>query len=280
MWATCLGHDPRFLGRAADWHIEDSEEPRLTSVADSWHSTRVESPELPSKTRWFPFTATEIEIALAVCGFVAGVLAYAGARPLDLAWGSVGSLVLVYMAGLVTHAASARSELRFIGDGGLRGLGYQEPFRRATDSLLVMHVDDDVPSEELQGLYRGLLSRDIQIRRTIFLRPGQDPDVYRWVAEFGSHENLQQRVIAPPAAATMPFSFAVVDECVVLVAVPGFQIADTSPFTTRLVFRHLLAIRRREVTRAFLEMYERIWEQAQPIAPGDLPRIAAALCSS
>ena len=248
----------------------------MTFGIETCHARGMSKRQATASSRWFPFNSNEIQIVLAVYAFLAGLLVYGGFPPGLLLWGSPAFLVLAYLAGLLVHAQRAAHDLRFVPDGGLAGAGYHEHFRLADSSLLLMHVDDDWPSRELRGLYQDLLERGVQIRRTIFLRPDRDPDAYRWIAEFGTHANLQQRVIAPPASDTMPFSFAIVDESVVLMAVPGFRVVDTKPFTERLIFRHLLAVRRPQIARAFLEMYEKLWEQAHPVLPHDLPALAAA----
>ena len=239
----------------------------------------METPGFTERPRWFPFSSNEVQTVLGIEALAVGVLAFLGIESLLLAWASLGLCLLAYIVGLLVYAQAASFDLQFIQDGGLEGRGYRHPFQEARKSLLLMHVDDDVPSLELQGLYRGLLDRDVQIRRTIFLRPGMRKEAYHWVADFGLHPHLQQRVVMPPAAAVMPLSFAIVDESVVLVAVPGFHVTETKPYSEEMIFRHLLAIRRTEVTRAFLEIYEKLWRQARPVSADDLSAILTALCS-
>lgn len=220
---------------------------------------------------WLPLNASEVGLALGVGSLGAALAHYAGIAGDTVAVGCAVYLALTYFAALLAQAGSRPRDLTFLANGGVAGSGYLDVFRSADQSLLLMHVDDDVPNPELQGLYASLLQRGVQIRRIILLRPDHDAEGYRWIAEFGSHDGLRQRAIASTAASVMPFSFAVVDERVVLVAVPGFHVTDTEPYAERLIFRHLLVLNRGEVTRAFLEMYEALWLKAEPIVAENLP---------
>ena len=202
--------------------------------------------------------------------FVASIVSFAGVAGEWIALGSAGFLALAYACGLLAHANAKAASLVFHHNGGIAGTGYLKLFRGASQSLLLMHVDDDCPGEELRGLYRSLLDRGVQLRRTILRRANHDAEGLRWLAEFGPHENLRQRIIASKAASVMPLSFAIVDESIVLVAVPGFHVTETTPYTERMIFRHLLVLRDLEVTRAFLEMYEKLWRQAELIEDEDL----------
>ena len=74
---------------------------------------------------------------------------------------------------------------------------------------------------------------------------------------------LQQRVIATESGATvLPLSFVVVDESVVLLAVPGFRPGESGPLSNRTVLRHLVRIVQPEAVRAFIEVYEAAWADA------------------
>lgn len=245
-----------------------------------WHWPEMNERQGSHQPGWFPFSATEVQVFLGVAAFITGLGAYAGMDPKLLAWGSIGSVVMSYLAGLLAHGQSVAADLQFIRDGGVRGDGYREPFRKATTSLLVMHVDDDTPGRELRALYEDLLDRGVQIRRLLFLHPEQEPEVYDWVTEACLHQNLQQRALVCVHANTMPFSFAIVDETIVLIAVPGFDVTDTEPYAERMIFRHLLVIKRSEITRAFLEIYDRLWRQARLVSADDLRLLVSALRSS
>lgn len=240
----------------------------LTSTCDLWHSTSMSLRPPTLARRLFPFHVVHVELALASCAFALGSLAYSGVEASVLAWGGPALLLLVYLIGLVVHrVGDPRGHLQFVLDGALRGLGYERFFRLARKSLLLMHVDEDEPSEELQLLYGRLLDRGVQVRRLVFFRRPGRADAYAWIARFGAHPNLRHRVIDGPGSRVMPLSLALVDESIVLVAVPGFHVVDTEPFAERLVFRHLLALRHPDVVRAFLEMYEKLWESAEPAEP-------------
>ena len=60
-------------------------------------------------------------------------------------------------------------------------------------------------------------------------------------------------------------SFAVVDDRVVLLAIPGFHPTETAPFADACFLRHLVELRHTAVTRAFLEVYESAWRRAKPV---------------
>lgn len=216
-----------------------------------------------------PFGASELALVLGVGSLGAALANYAGAGGETVAAGCVLFLVLSYFAALLAKAAGRPRELTFVPDGGVGGCGYVDAFRAARQSLLLMHLDDDAPVRELLTLYASLLDRGVQVRRMILVRPDHDAGGLRWIAEFGAHVNLQQRITASPAA-TLPLSFAIVDEGLVLIAVPGFHVTDSEPYTERMVLRHLLVLRRTEVTRAFLEIYEKLWLRAKPIEPACL----------
>ena len=210
--------------------------------------------------RWFPFTATEVELALGLCALSTSTLAYLGLERHLLAWTTLGALAFAYLAGLVAH--SRRSGFVFLRDGALRGAGYARFFRRATRSLLLLHTDDDSPSDELLGLYRTLLDRGVELRRVIFIRPDHAPGAYDWVHRFGRHERLQQRVILPDRADVMRLSFVVVDERWSILSVPGDAAVDGEGYAGRYLLRHLLAIEDAEIAEAFTEVHRQLWRRA------------------
>ena len=117
-------------------------------------------PPSPSR-RWFPFSATEVEVALGLYALLTSALAFLGVERHALAWLTLGYLAFVYQAGLLVHAR--RSGFTFLRDGALRGAGYARFFRHARQSLLLLHTDDDSPSDELLGLYRTLLERGVEL---------------------------------------------------------------------------------------------------------------------
>jgi hypothetical protein len=213
--------------------------------------------------RWFPFSASEVEIALGLCALFTSTLAFSGVEKHPLAWFTLGYLVFAYLAGLLVH--SRRSRFAFLRDGALRGAGYASFFRRATQGLLLLHTDDDSPSDELLGLYRTLLDRGVELRRIIFVRPDYAPGAYDWVKRFGRHERLQQRVVLPDRADVMRLSFVVVDERWSILSVPGDAAVDAEGYAGRYVLRHLLAIEDPEIAEAFTEVHRQLWRRATPI---------------
>jgi len=239
------------------------------------------SEQRPSPQRlWFPFTATELEVALGVFGFVAAALAYGGVDGRYLAAAAGGCAIVAYLAGLLVYGRRHARGFAFIRDGGVRGEGYKEPFRRAKRSLLLMHVDDDTPSAELQELYRTLLDRGVRMRRTVVVRREGDPAGYAWIAAFGDHPNLQQRVLLSEDAAVIPFSFVLVDEELVILSVPGYAAIDTHTYSPGLLLRHLVVLDDAEAAAVFLRMHEEVWRRALPLddaaALGE-PELLAAL---
>jgi hypothetical protein len=210
--------------------------------------------------RWFPFSLPEIEVTLGIFALSTSALAFLGVEKRPLAWFTLGYLALVYVAGLLVYAR--RSRLTFLRDGALRGAGYARFFRRATRSLLLLHTDDDSPSDELLGLYRTLLDRGVELRRIIFIRPDHAPGAYDWVHRFGRHERLQQRVILPDRADVMRLSFVVVDERWSILSVPGDAAVDGEGYAGRYLLRHLLAIEDAEIAEAFIEVHRQLWRRA------------------
>ena len=214
------------------------------------------------KLAWFPFTASEI--ALGVCGLGATAATLLGVPGPWVVAGTAGSLSAFFSAGLLARAAGnrvARVDL----DGALHGRGYTRVFQQVQRSLLLIHLDDDAPNEELLGLYRSLLARGVEIRRLIFVRPDHQDGGIRWIENFGAHEHLRQRVIECDPGSPLMLSFAVVDDRVVLLAIPGFHKTETAPFATACFLRHLVELRHPAITRAFLEVYESAWRRGRSV---------------
>lgn len=214
---------------------------------------------------WFPFSRGEIEFAVAGVALLATVLSLLGLDgPLVVA-ACGGAVVVGYLAGLLVASRRARAQVEVIEGGALRGEGYVRSFRAAKRSLLVMHLDDDSPSDELQGLYRTLLDDGVQIRRTIFLRNRLSEKGYDWIVQFGDHPNLQQRAIPPEMSELVRIGFAVVDDGEVLLAVPGHQVIDRPPYQRELVLRHLVRIQSPQLAAVFARLHEELWESAEPM---------------
>lgn len=214
---------------------------------------------------WWPIRTDELQAALGVMGFATTVLAFTGAEPRVLAWGSLGFAVIFYLAGLLVRAREAASGLKLIRDGALSGTGHLSAFRSVRRALLLMHLDDDPPSPELLALYRRLLDRGVEIRRIVFLRPDAAPNAYSWLVEFGDHDRLQHRVVLPDDTLPVHFSFAVVDTSTLLLSVPGWEPVDGTAYSTHLVLRHLLIINDPQVVAVFASMHETMWDRALPL---------------
>lgn len=227
------------------------------------------------KSPWFPFNADELQVVLGLYGFAATTLAFVGIPADLLAWGSVLYALIAYFAGLLVSAHRASCALRFLPGGGEGGAGYVELFRSARRALFLMHIDDDPPGPELLLLYRRLLDAGVQVRRTVFLRPEAKPSALAWISEFGNHPNLQHRLVLPADGSALPFSFAVVDNRIVILSMPGFEPADNRPYATHLVLRHLLVIDDAAVAAAFLTMHEDTWQAAYPLR--DVAELASLL---
>tara|TARA_R110002073_G_scaffold156258_2_gene311559 strand:- start:386 stop:1093 length:708 start_codon:yes stop_codon:yes gene_type:complete len=226
---------------------------------------------------WFPFSATEVEIALGVFAFVESCLFFLGVQGRPLAWFALVYVTLVYMCGLLVHRRGGAFE--FVRDGALQGTGYIRYFRGARKSLLLVHADADPPGEELLGLYKGLLERGVEVRRIIFVRSDQDPESYEWIERFGAHERLMQRVVPPSQAALIRSSFVVVDERCVIVAVPGSSPLDGESYARKFVLRDLLVIEDPDAAEAFTQVHGQLWARATPLvesALGGGPKDAAS----
>lgn len=219
----------------------------------------------PYKASWFPFTSTEVHAVLAVYGFFATLLVFFGVGAEVLAIGSVIYVTLCYISGLLVHARERTGRLEFVKSGAIGGTGYVEAFTNTRRSLLLMHIDDDPPRDDLLDTYRKLLNRGIQIRRIVCLRPAAKDSAYDWIVKFGNHPNLSQRVVRPQPAELMQSSFAVIDDNIVIISVPGWEAIDSRPYVTELIFRHLLVMRDRTIASIFLRMHRDLWDHAYPL---------------
>ena len=214
-------------------------------------------------SNWFPFNASEVEIALGVTGLGATAASLLGVPGPSVVWGTTGALCALLLVGFMARAAGNRVARVHL-DGALHGRGYTRAFRQAKRSLLLIHLDDDAPEHELLGLYHTLLARGVGIRRLVFVRPDHRTEGIQWIGEFGSHAQLRQRFAEVAAGSPLSLSFAVIDEDTVLLAVPGFLPTETEPYSDGVVLRHLVELRHPAVTRAFLEVYESAWKRATP----------------
>lgn len=227
----------------------------------------------PKRSHWQPFTESESNVLfgfLGVFGTIVSVLAWTWEVALSV---GLGFLLCAYMAALLVRARERHHSFRLIEDGGVRGVGHVELFRRSRQGLLLMHVDDDAPDEELLGLYRSLLERGVQIRRLLFLRP--DAQDWDWVVRFGAHPNLVQRVILPEDSTLMRFGFVVVDETWVALSVPGVGALDAPGYASRFVLRHLLVLHDRHIGRVFARLHGELWSKGHPLPDPTALRSAA-----
>jgi hypothetical protein len=209
---------------------------------------------------WFPFQAREVELVLGVFAFLTACLTFIGADNRALAWVALAFVLFSYLAGLLVHARQER--FTFIREGAVRGSAYAPYFRRATKSLLLVHADDDAPSEELLGIYRVLLERGVELRRVIFLQPDHARGAYDWIVKFGEHARLKQRVVLPQEAGVMRMSFVVVDDQRAMFSVPGDAAVDGEEYSGNFVLRHLLVVKDREVAEAITEAHSQLWRRA------------------
>ena len=207
-------------------------------------------------------TWKESEAVLASVGLAATFLSLVGVASRTVAFFVGATLAFAYLAGLAVRSRRDGRALEFLEHGGLHGKGYLALFRQAKRSLLLMHVDDDEPTAELIGLYEDLLERGVEIRRVVFVR--ERAQGIGWVFRLAEHPNLSHRFVLPGEADLMPCSFAVVDEHVVAMAVPGFATADSQHYLDRFVLRHLLVLRGRAVAQAFARMHSQVWERSLP----------------
>ncbi len=219
------------------------------------------TPPVAPRSFWFPFTWTEVEIGLALASAVGASLSLAAVRPPLIVSSVAVSLSVLYLAGLLVYSNRRARTFDFIEDGGIRGDGHVPYFKAAQRSVFLTHADDDAPSEELLAIYRRLLDRGVEMRRVLFLRDGGEGA--SWVARFGDHPHLVQRIIPPFRATLMRFSFVVIDEHTVILSVPGSGPLDCGSYTRGLVLRHLLVIRDPVVVKVFLRMHRDLWAQAE-----------------
>tara|TARA_R110002072_G_scaffold121342_2_gene255028 strand:- start:208 stop:906 length:699 start_codon:yes stop_codon:yes gene_type:complete len=224
---------------------------------------------------WFPFTASEVEIALGVTGLGATAASLLGAPGPSVVGGTAGALCALLLVGFMVRAAGnrvARVQL----DGALHGIGYTRVFRKAKRSLLLVHLDDDAPDHELLALYHKLLGQGVAVRRLVFVRPDHRAEGIHWITEMEPHPLLRQRFVEVEAGSPLSLSLAIVDENVVLLAVPGFHATETELYAEGVVLRHLIELRHAAVTRAFLEVYESAWKRATPFEAQE--RAAQEVC--
>lgn len=219
-----------------------------------------------SEGHWFPFSSTEVEVALALFALMeSGLYILDVSRDVHVV-SAAAFFGVAYVSGLFAHSRRDRFSLHV--DGALGGRGYLPHFRHAKKSLLLLHTDDDPPCAELLGLYRTLLERGVEIRRIIFLRPERRPGAFAWVEDFGEHPQLSQRAVRPEHAAHTRHSFVVVDEAVVLLSVPGGEAIHGEEYSTALTLRHLLAFEGEEAGKAFAEIHGQLWRRAAPFEVG------------
>lgn len=213
---------------------------------------------------WLPFKASEVELLLGIAGLGATAASLLGAPGGWVVAGTGIFLFLAFTLGmLAVHAGNRVATVHL--DGALHGRGYVSAFGAARHSLLLIHLDDDAPGEELLGLYRSLLGRGVEIRRLVFARRDHHPDGIGWISDFGPQPRLHQRFVETEPGAPLMVSFAIVDEGIVLLAVPGFRPTETEPYSGAVVLRHLIELRHPAITRAFLQVYEAAWRRARPL---------------
>lgn len=216
------------------------------------------------KKKNLPISVGELELMLAVVGAGATAASLLGVSgPLVVISASIALLLGMAAAVVLSNRKSRVATVHL--DGAWRGRGYASAFRRARRSLLLIHLDDDSPDAELCLLYRRLLDRGVQVRRLVIVRPDHRPEGIRWIHEFGAHVGLRQRFVKSVPGSALALSFAIVDESIVLLAVPGFLATESELFSDGVVLRHLIELRHPSVTRAFLEVYESAWKRAAPL---------------
>lgn len=220
--------------------------------------------ERPSSA-WWPFSIAELEVVLAVLGFVVTGMSLAGLRGEVIAVCATMALAWTYIAALFVRARGAGARFEFVEDGGLHGRGYVESVRRARTSLLLQHVDDDAPSDELLALYREALERGVALRRLVFLRHDARPESLCWIADFGNHPNLEHRVVLPSQAVVTRSSFVVVDEREVVISIPGVSAVDGDAYRSTILLRHVIRIADPETATAFARIHEAIWRTATAV---------------
>ena len=211
---------------------------------------------------WFPFTSDEVQVAFGAYGFGTTCLALSGVTPALLAVCTTAFVVVAYLSGLLVYRRRWVRGFEFIDGGAVGGRGYLAEVEGAEKSLLLMHVDDDPPDEELLATYGRLLRQGVQLRRIIFIRSEQPRSALDWVVQFGDREGLQQRVILPEQAETMRITLVIVDSKRVAVSIPGDDVADGENYSSGLALRHLLVIRDQTVAEGFEQMHAQLWGRA------------------
>ena len=215
---------------------------------------------------WFPFSLPELELCLALLGCVVTGLTLAGSDRFLIAASAIAFLVVAYLAGLLVYARKEALGFSLDRGGACGGRGYVDLVRRSSHSLLLMHVDDDTPVDELLAVYRSLLDRGIEQRRLIFLREDPKAGAYDWLEALGDHPKLDQRVVLPEQAEFMRLSFVVIDEETVVISLPGGSVVDSHTYARGLVFRDLLILHDSLVAEAFVEIHRQLWSQATPVS--------------
>lgn len=216
------------------------------------------------KIAWLPSRGSDVELTLGLAGLGATGASLLGVPGPSVVAGTGVFLAVALVVGVLATVAGQRVASVQL-DGALHGRGYVRAFGMAKHSLLLIHIDDDAPDEELLGLYRSLLGRGVEIRRLIFARHDHLPAGIDWIKDFGAQIRLHQRYFQTELGAPLMVSFAIVDESVVLLAVPGFRPTETEPYSEAAVLRHLIELRHPGVTRAFLQVYEAAWRRAKPL---------------
>ena len=217
---------------------------------------------------WFPFERRDVELAVAVLAAQLGALSYFSVSVREGAGVVALSLVVLYLAGLLVHSAARARRFHFVPDSAVGGEGHLEQFRAAKRSLLLMHVDDDVPNAELCELYRKLLNRGVEVRRLMLARVAMAP----WVEAFGEHPRLVQQLILDEHRAVLRFSFAVVDEQRLVLSLPGFRAVEEHGYTSGLLLRHLMVVDDPELVAVFVRIHQELWRESTPLM-GALPGI-------
>ena len=213
---------------------------------------------------WWPLTNAELQALFGVLGFGASIALWLGAAPVPTAFVCLGALLVAYICGHLVRLRESTVKVEFVHGGAIGGLGYLPFFSRAKHSLLLMHVDDDIPTDEVQAAYGRLLESGVQLRRILVRAPGQEAAVESWVRA-QSHRNLRQVSLGDDSATGACTSFALVDDSVLLLAMPGHGAAETGPMAETFLLRHLLVVKDPVVSAAFREAYEELWRRGVSI---------------
>lgn len=220
---------------------------------------------------WFPFSVVEAEIALAIGGIGTTILNLLGVEGAVVVGALAAYLLAAYFAGLLVQAIQVRPRLVFVPYGGLEGRGYVSQFSLAERRLLLIHADDDPPCSELTALYRHLLDDGVQIRRIIILRVDAKASSYQWIASFGAHSGLRQRVLLAKDSRLFRTSFAVIDEHRTVLAVPSASPSEGTAYDGGYFLHHILVLCDREVTASFSRVHQELWSVGAELeSPSDL----------